>query len=125
MLRLAENLNKLLNYRLGGGDDALTLEVEIVKYKPGSRKMRLAIGFGAGAARLAYKATVLDASGNLIGHTEGQKNYVGYELNMADNPAFKSDREVRLDMLDNCASQISEYVQSLPIEGANQVSAGP
>jgi hypothetical protein len=122
--RLAEELDKL-GYRLGGGDDAVTLEVEIVKYKPGSRTMRLAIGFGAGAARLAYKATVLEASGNLLGHTEGQKSYTGYELNLAGNPIFKSDREVRLDMLDHCASQISKYVQSLPIEGADQISVGP
>ena len=121
---LAEELDKT-GYRLGGGDDALTLEVKIVRYKPGSRTMRLATGFGPGAARLAYNVTVLDASGNRLGHTEGRKDYVGYELKPGDNPAFKRDRKVRLEMLDHCASQISEYVQSLPIARASQVSAGP
>jgi hypothetical protein len=114
---LAEKLKKS-SYRLGGGDDAITLEVEIVKYKPGSRTMRLAVGFGAGAARLAYKATVLDASGNLLGHTEGAKGYKGFD----PDHAFKSDREVRLVVLDGCADQISEYLQSLPIAGADPYS---
>ena len=122
--RLAEKIDELSTYRLGGGDDALTLEVEILKYKPGSRTMRMAVGFGAGAALLAYEATVIDAAGELLGHTEGQQGFAGYEFWMADNPAFRSDREVRLDMLERCASQISEYVQSLPIAGANQVSVG-
>ena len=99
----------------------MTLEVEIVRYKPGSRTMRLAVGFGAGAVRLAYKATVLDASGNLLGHTEGKKGYMGFD----PDHAFKSDREVRLVVLDDCAGQISEYVQSLPIAGADQFSVGP
>jgi hypothetical protein len=122
--RLAEELDKS-GYRLGGGDDALTLEIEVVKYKPVIRTMRMAIGFGAGAARLAYKATVLDATGNLLGHTEGEKSSTGYEINPADNPLIKGDHAVRLDMLDHCARQISEYVQSLPIEGADQISVGP
>ena len=65
---LAQELDRS-GFRLGAGDDALTLEVEIVKYKPGSRTVRVAVGFGAGAASLAYEVTLLDASGNLLGHT--------------------------------------------------------
>ncbi len=109
-------------YRLGGGGDALILEVEIVKYEPGSRAKRLSMP-GWGASRLAYEATVLDASGSVLGRTEGQKRYTGFEL--TDNPELKNDRQLRVDMADHCAAQISKFVQALPVAAASPISAAP
>jgi hypothetical protein len=118
---LAEEL-RTAGYRMGSGGDALALEVEIVKYEPGSRVKRLTIP-GWGAARLAYEATVLDSSGSVLGRTEGQKRYTGFEL--TDDPKLKSNRQLRVDMADHCAAQIGEYMQTLPIAAPSHVSTAP
>ncbi len=119
---LAEELQSA-GYRVGGSGDALTLEVEIVKFEPGSRAKRLTGIPGLGASSLAYEAAVLDASGRVLGRTEGRKRFTGYEL--INNPAFRTDRELRIDMADHCAAQIGEYVQSIPIAPRSRVSAAP
>ena len=117
---LAEEL-RTAGYRLGGGGDALTLEVEIVKFEPGSRAKRL-IGIpGLGASSLAYEATVLDTWGSVLGRTEGRKRFTGWEL--INNPAFRTDRELRIDMANHCAAQIGEYMQTLAAAG--HVSTAP
>ena len=117
---LAEEL-RTAGYRLGGGGGALTLEVEIVKFEHGSRAKRL-IGIpGLGASSLAYEATVLDARGVVLGRTEGRKRFTGYEL--INNPAFRTKRELRIDMANHCAAQIGKYVQTLP--AADHVSTAP
>jgi hypothetical protein len=117
---LAEDL-RTAGYRLGSGNDALTLEVEIVKYEPGSRVKRFIlsdlrfIGFPAfGASRLVYEATVLDASGNVLGRTEGRKRYTGTEI-IDDNPELMSALQIREGMASHCATQIGEYMQTLAI----------
>ncbi len=67
---------------------------------------------------------MLDSSGSVLGRTEGQKRYTGFEI--TDNPELKSHRQLRVDMADHCAAQISEYVQqTIPVAAASHVSGAP
>ena len=108
-------------YALGSTGDAWTLEVRIVKYEPENRVKRLFTPWGA--SHLVYEATVFDASGRVLGHTRGERRSTDFEV--TDTSMFKSDRQIRVDLADYCAAQISEYVQALPATAPGAVSAAP
>lgn len=87
---LTEDLRRA-GFQVGADDSGLTLQLEIVEDDPGS---------------LAIEATVLDASGGVVGHTEGREH--------------EGDGQ-----LGHCAAQISEYVQSLPVAAKGTFPAVP
>jgi hypothetical protein len=118
---LAEEM-RTAGYRLDSSGSALTLDIRILSYHPGSRAKRL-IGFGYGAAKLEYDSTLRDASGKVLGHISGKKRYTGLEI--TDSPESKSERELRWDMAEHCADQIGRYVRTLPAPPPNDIAVGP
>ena len=117
---LAEDLRGA-GYELGEGSDALTLEVDIVEYEPGSFAKRL-ISVEAGGPSLVYQATLRDASGEIVGTKRGEKRFIGTDF--VNKPALKSNKRLRKDMVDYCADEITDYVRNLQLRPLTGPRAG-
>ncbi len=107
---LLEARLELLGYRLVETNAQVVVAVKVRQFEPGSRAMRLLVGFGAGEAVLKYTATFLNESGKVLAELEGGKAYHGMEL--VDNASLKSNEAIRTDMLAYSVDQITEFIQS-------------
>ncbi len=101
-----------LGYSVGDADGDMTLEVRILSFSPGNTAARWLVGFGAGRAVLTYRASFRDRSGALITELEGGKAFHGMELNLPDNPLFKTDEDIRLGMIQEAALQVGRFIRN-------------
>jgi len=99
-----------LGYTLVDSGDDMTIEVNVTDFTEGSAAARFFVGFGAGRAVLIYRAKFLDQTGSVIAEFEGGKSYHGMEL--ADNPLYKSEEEIKLGMIQQAAIQLGQFIQS-------------
>jgi hypothetical protein len=97
-----------MGYQLVEEDPDLIMNVEVKTFKPGSKALRLFIGFGAGRAELTYLATFKTPSGKTIAQLSGGKSYHGMEL--TDDQLFKSQERTRMNMIEKSVSQLGEFV---------------
>ncbi|HWU37491.1 MAG TPA: DUF4410 domain-containing protein [Candidatus Acidoferrum sp.] len=103
---------QILGYSVGAADGDMTLEVRILSFSPGNTAARLIVGFGAGRAVLTYRASFRDRSGTLITELEGGKAFHGMELNLPDNPVFKTDEDIRLRMIQEAVLQVGQFIRN-------------
>lgn len=101
---------KSLGYALVDSGEDMTVEVNVTDFTEGSAAARFFIGFGSGRALLVYRAKFMDNTGSVIAEFEGGKSYHGMEL--ADNPLYKSDEEIKLGMIQQAAIQFGQFIQS-------------
>ena len=101
---------KSLGYSLVEGGEDMSIEMNVMDFTPGSGAARFFIGFGAGRALLVYRAKFLAKDGSLITEFEGGKSYHGMEL--ADNPLYKTDEEIKLGMIQQAAIQVGQFIQN-------------
>jgi hypothetical protein len=99
-----------LGYSLVDTGEDMKIELNVTAFKPGSAAARFFVGFGAGRAVLVYRAKFLDRTGALVAEFEGGKSYHGMEI--ADNPLYKTDEEIKLGMIQQAAIQVGQFIQS-------------
>ena len=99
-----------LGYTLVDSSEDMTVGVNVTEFTPGSAAARFFLGFGAGRALLVYRAKFIDPTGFLIAEFEGGKSYHGMEL--ADNPLYKTDEEIKMGMIQQAAIQLGQFIQS-------------
>ena len=110
------------------GED-LRIEVKLKEFDPGSKALRLLIGFGAGRAVLNFHASFRDKSGSLIKELEGGRSYTGMELEMftdlKENPVFKTDDDINMWMIRESVAQIEQFVKDNLLQMPAAASATP
>jgi len=99
-----------LGYLMTDQAEDMLLEIRVTGFKPGSATMRLLVGFGAGRAVLTYIADFKDRSGKLLATLDGGKSYHGMEI--ADNPLYKTEEEIRMGMIQLSVIQIAEFIKN-------------
>jgi hypothetical protein len=99
-----------LGYSMADQEEDMLLEVRVTGFKPGSAAVRFLVGFGAGRAILTYTASFMDRSGKLLGTLDGGKSYHGMEI--ADNPLYKTEEEIRMGMIQLSVIQIGEFIKN-------------
>ncbi len=68
------------------------------------------ISLGAGKAVLTYIASFKDRSGKLLTTLDGGKSYHGLEI--ADNPFYKTEEEIRMGMIQLSVIQIGQFIKN-------------
>lgn len=96
-------------YSMADQEEDMLLEVRVTGFKPGSAAVRFLVGFGAGRAILTYTAVFKDRSGKVLGTLDGGKSYHGMEI--ADNPLYKTEEEIRMGMIQLSVIQIGEFIK--------------
>ncbi len=99
-----------LGYSVVEQDEDMLLDIRITGFKPGSAALRFLVGFGAGRAVLTYIANFKDRSGKPLATLDGGKSYHGLEL--ADNPLYKTEEELRMGMIQLSVNQIGEFIKN-------------
>lgn len=101
---------KSLGYSVVESGEDMSIELQVTDFTPGSAAARFFVGFGAGRALLVYRARFIGKDGSLITEFEGGKSYHGMEL--ADNPLYKTDEEIKLGMIQQAAIQVGQFIQN-------------
>ncbi len=99
-----------LGYSVGDENAALTLEVKVLTFAPGSKTTRLLVGFGAGRAVLTYLANFKDRSGVVIAQLEGGRSYHG--MGLEDDAFTRTDEEIKLGMIREAAVQVGRFIRN-------------
>lgn len=101
---------KSLGYSLVESGEDMSIELNVMDFAPGSAAARFFIGFGAGRSLLVYRARFINKDGSVITEFEGGKSYHGMEL--ADNPLYKTDEEIKMGMIQQVAIQLGQFIQN-------------
>ena len=99
-----------LGYSMVEQDEDMLVEIRVTAFKPGSAATRFLVGFGAGRAILTYIANFKDRSGKPLATLDGGKSYHGMEI--ADNPLYKTEEEIRMGMIQLSIIQIGEFIKN-------------
>lgn len=99
-----------LGYSVVEQDEDMLLDIRITGFKPGSAALRFLVGFGAGRAVLTYIADFKDRSGKSLATLDGGKSYHGLEI--ADNPLYKTEEEIRMGMIQLSVIQIGKFIKN-------------
>jgi len=99
-----------LGHSMTDQEEDMLLEIRVTGFTPGSATARFLVGFGAGKAVLTYVADFKDRSGKLLATLDGGKSYHGMEI--ADNPLYKTEEEIRMGMIQLSVIQIGEFIKN-------------
>jgi hypothetical protein len=99
-----------LGYTPVDANPQMIVDVQLTKFEPGERALRMFFPPGVGRAECRYTASVKDASGSLLAEMEGGKMYHGREF--IDNPMLKSQESMRMGMITHSVSQIGKFIRN-------------
>jgi hypothetical protein len=87
---------KALGYSVVENNEDLVLMVEIIKFHPDNKAMRVLIAFGSGRGLLVYKAKFLDPQKGCIATLSGGKSYGDVTATLGDGLLIGGDSEFSL-----------------------------
>lgn len=94
-----------MGFKLANEDADLRVDVAITRAKPGNKALRLIVGFGAGMARIDYRAQFQDRNNTLLSEFSGWEGDTWKEQIHWD-----SDR-LRLEIIRVAVSKIARFVK--------------
>ncbi len=92
------------------GCSDMTLDVDVLLFKPGNAGLRVLVGFGAGRGSLTYKAEYLSREGVVVAEMDGQERFTGgdvdFNLRYGHSTGFGGPDTVRAVLVKEAARHI-------------------